>query len=385
MKIAFLRYPIALYKNGKIIRGGTEVVNQLLVDFLRRNQIRVDEYYPTDTRRLELISIPGVGTPLMFQELYGRLAEINSHDLVINTNWFGAIFPEISIPQLMIFHSNALAVKQSVMRENIEDKVVLDKWLDQLNPLGIGLKSPQSLHEDTIAAEEKYFSEKLDHLVAVSNYIRDCLVDLYGTPDNKITVINNPYPRDWADRPIKKDYFHDLSVISVTRAPDDYNGIVGKGLHRLFETFSQIKNKKVMVASTNSVTLPKFIGENFDDIHVRLNASRDKVFDELAKTHISLHCSRCEASSMTLVEAMLLQNVPITFNVGIAQDLIQNGQNGFIVNNVKEAINKVKFLEQNRHEAERMSLNARETVLKKLDPDKIGKQYLDVIRKVTQK
>ena len=94
MKIAFIRYPEYYYENNSIIRGGSEIANQYLIDYLKSVEgVEVNEYSPETPERLDLISIPAVGTPLVFQDLLKRIDEINKNDILIRTNWFGFIIP----------------------------------------------------------------------------------------------------------------------------------------------------------------------------------------------------------------------------------------------------------------------------------------------------
>ena len=81
---------------------------------------------------------------------------------------------------------------------------------------------------------------------------------------------------------------------------------------------------------------------------------------------------------------MLMGNVPVAFPTGIVEELIENGRNGFIVETVEEALEKIGQLVQNKQLLEEMSKNAQKTVLNKMSPGKIGELYKTLFEKITE-
>ena len=57
--------------------------------------------------------------------------------------------------------------------------------------------------------------------------------------------------------------------------------------------------------------------------------------------------SRYEGFSLSLVEGMSQGLVPVVYNVGVAPEIIKNGENGFLVSSQAEAIEKVQLLLSN--------------------------------------
>ncbi|TSC93691.1 MAG: Glycosyltransferase [Candidatus Berkelbacteria bacterium Athens1014_28] len=387
MRIGFLRYPKKLYESGKVLRGGSEIANQHLIDFLRSSGVEVIEFMPESAERLKLINIPAIGTPLMFQELLHKIDKINTCDLLITTNWFGAIIPEVKVPLVTIFHANASMVLDSIQDKNIFDKGILSKWLEKVEPYKIGQISDQSKHETVITISESYFANNSDRVIAVSRFLKESLVKYYSADRKKIDVVLNTYPDDWSninvDRKLAKK---NISLVCLTRLPVDYNGFVGKGADRIFELFSSVSGiNKVLIASTKPKSFDKLLKDFFPDVEYFENSSRREVGEQIANTQLSFHPSRCEACQLTLIEAMMMRNVVITFPVGVAEELIENGKDGFIVNSVKEAIKIINWLKNQPEEIERIATNARSKVLTNLSKEKIGGQYLKIFQELIKK
>lgn len=384
IKVAFIRFPESLYKKGKVVRGGSEIVNQQIVDYLRKSGVEVVEFAPKTPQRLRLIEIPGIGTPLMFQELLQYIDEINSCDVVITTNWFGTIIPEITKPLIVIFHSCSKAVSEAIKKRNNPDYELTEKWLAKIREFGLGYESHQSLHEQVISIEEGYFCKNANAIVAVSAKLHSYLRDFYSLNAEKTIVINNPYDPTWSGRTVNKDFQKDkMRIICVSRLGADQDAFIGKGGDRMLECFSRLGEiPKTLVIASGKKSYRNVYESNVANLEMIENAPHDKVADGLAHAEISLHFSRCEACQMTLIESMYMGTVPVSFRIGVAEELIQNGTNGFLINSVDEMIEKVEFLNKNPDVASKMAEQARQTIESELSIKSVGDKYLDLIKRL---
>ncbi|OQA52868.1 MAG: UDP-D-galactose:(glucosyl)lipopolysaccharide-1,6-D-galactosyltransferase [candidate division WS2 bacterium ADurb.Bin280] len=386
MKIAFIRYPDYLYKSEKVIKGGSEVANQQIIDALRSSGVEVVEFAPESQERFELASVPAIGTPLMFQDLYKKIDEINSCDLVVTTNWFGMIIPEIKVPLVVIFHSNSKSLARSIDIKNITDKENLKKWLDRAKEFGLGLESKQGIHEQIIAIEEEYYCKNADHVVAVSEALRESLIEDYQIAKERITAINNPYDADWEGVEIKKDFSSKLEVVALTRLPGDLNGFVWKSADRIAEVFSNLKNvKTTIVAGVGKANYRDFFIKFVPDAQLVENADHGQVASILSKANIALLMSRWEACQMTLIESMTMGVIPISFRVGVAEEAIEDGVNGFLVESIDEALSVVDMLDKDRELAAKISANARKSAKEKFNTNYIGEEYKSLFEEIINK
>ncbi|MBP9686949.1 MAG: glycosyltransferase [Candidatus Doudnabacteria bacterium] len=71
--------------------------------------------------------------------------------------------------------------------------------------------------------------------------------------------------------------------------------------------------------------------------------------------------SRYEGFSLSLVEAMSQGLIPITYAVGVAPEIIENGINGFIVKNQREVFKYTKILLNDTLLRKQMSFRAYHT------------------------
>jgi len=384
MKIGFIRYPQYLYNKGVVIRGGSEIANQYIIDYFKSNDIEVVEFEPKNAQRIDLVKIQALGTPLMFQDLLNRMEEINSCDLIFTTNWFGSIFPEINKPIITVFHHDAQLVLRFSDLSAVDNKSLFNKWLKRLQKFSIGLRNKQTLHDQIISIGEQYLADKSVRNIVVSDFLKENLIKDYNLDKEKIRVVFNSFPLDWLSETVKKDYhIEKLKVVCLTRLPIDEAGVIVKGVDRFFEILATEKNTdKILIASTKPGVYANFIKTYLDKVTYIENASRKEVKKLLKGAQISIHTSRCESFGLSVVESMLMGNIPIMYSTGVVDEFIENGVNGFIVKNHQEVLKTIKLLNKDRKMLERISLNARKSVLEKMAPNVIGQQYLEIVKEV---
>jgi glycosyltransferase involved in cell wall biosynthesis len=71
--------------------------------------------------------------------------------------------------------------------------------------------------------------------------------------------------------------------------------------------------------------------------------------------------SRYEGFSLSLVEGMSKGLVPVVYPVGVAPEIIRNGENGFLVSSQAEAIEKTKQLLAHKTLREQLAIEASKT------------------------
>jgi len=71
--------------------------------------------------------------------------------------------------------------------------------------------------------------------------------------------------------------------------------------------------------------------------------------------------SRYEGFSLSLIEGMSQGLVPIVYSVGVAPEIIKNGENGFLVSSQAEAVEKTQQLLADADMRKRLSEKASET------------------------
>lgn len=111
---------------------------------------------------------------------------------------------------------------------------------------------------------------------------------------------------------------------------------VNKGILDVIDAFEIIfKNRRDIYLRiggkfSNLELLSKLQKIDLDSRHVEILGESENWMGELAKSHISLVCSKKEAFGRVTIESMLCRAIVIASNAGANIELINNGQNGYI-------------------------------------------------------
>jgi len=87
-----------------------------------------------------------------------------------------------------------------------------------------------------------------------------------------------------------------------------------------------------------------------------------------------------EGCPLSVLEAMSFGIPVVSFSVGDAPYIIQNGKDGFVVKNrgFTELIEKIELLLKNETLRDKMGKNAKEKIMREFTVEKMGKRYTDV-------
>lgn len=85
--------------------------------------------------------------------------------------------------------------------------------------------------------------------------------------------------------------------------------------------------------------------------------SKNEIYNLYLKSNIGIISSSSETFGQCIVEPFVLGRCVITSPVGIATDIIKNGENGFFFNNVDELIKIFLFLNNNKSLLSQISIN----------------------------
>jgi len=160
-----------------------------------------------------------------------------------------------------------------------------------------------------------------------------------------------------------------------------------KGVDRLIHYFKCFpKIKKTTICMTTNKPLKNYLKKEIPNHMVFTNLKKDlipNVLRPLAGSIIFIP-SRYEGFSLSLIEGMSQGLIPITYPVGVAPEIIENGKNGFIVKSQKEAIKRTKELLSNEIKRRKMSLAAI-TTAQQFRSDLMANKLFDFYRRVVSK
>jgi len=137
--------------------------------------------------------------------------------------------------------------------------------------------------------------------------------------------------------------------------------IVGDGPEKL-----HLKNQIKFMKLENKV----FLLSNIDD------KTLIKIYSD---SDIFLLPSFHEAFGIAVLEAMASGTVPVCSDIGGWNDFIKNNETGFVCNNVKEYVERLKFLISSENEFKRISNNALTKAKTEYDYKIIAKKYYKVM------
>ncbi len=120
-----------------------------------------------------------------------------------------------------------------------------------------------------------------------------------------------------------------------------------KGVDRLIHLYASFGDiKKITVGITTNKGITSWFLKNIPNHSLFVNIKKDRIPQVIKglRGSILFIPSRYEGFSLSLIEGMSQGLVPIVYSVGVAPEIIRNGENGFIVSSQEEAIEKVRSL-----------------------------------------
>lgn len=359
MKIAFIH-------SEKKITTGAHYINDLIAIKLREKKIKVKDFYPKAPLMDSPHHLKGLKNILFFYSLLENKDEILKCDLVQGTTYTPLTFIPFDIPIISHFGSTTVGFLKSTPlthqlekdTKNIYYRLKKEKVFDEIN-----IRTRRPLRD--IWEIEKYVASKADAVIATSQKVKQELID-NGISENHIEVIHNAIEDYWYDNPLK-EICEIPKIIFIGRLGGDAFNLKLKGFDRIIHLYNQFKDiPKTTIAITNSKKLVRWLTEKIPNHELYANIKKDKIPSILKplKGSIVFIPSRYEGFSLSLIEAMSQGLIPVIYPVGVAPEIIENGTNGFIVENQTDAIKIISDLINNTQKRAELSENAYKTSLK---------------------
>jgi len=167
-----------------------------------------------------------------------------------------------------------------------------------------------------------------------------------GVKEEKVHLIHNAIEDYWFESVLPESQ-SEPQLVFLGRIGSDAFSLKLKGVDRLIHLYKHFKNvKKTTVCMTANKSLVSWLLANIPNHLLFVNIKKDKIpqLTRGLRGSILFIPSRYEGFSLSLVEGMSQGLVPVVYAVGVAPEIIKNGENGFIVSSQKEAIAIVKLL-----------------------------------------
>lgn len=353
MKIAFIH-------SDKKIGTGAHFINDLISCKLRERGIEVNNFYPSFMLKDAPIEFKGIKSILYFYSLLEKRDKILRHDIIQGTTYTPLAFLHFSKPIVSHFGSTTIGFLGAVPRTSaLEDDC--RKIFYQMKKDGaiqeLDIKTRRPLND--ISVIEKYAAERVDYIMATSSIVKNDLISL-GIKADKIKVLHNAVEDYWFSQAKLTD-INSKSLVFLGRIGEDAFTLKLKGINRLVSVFKKFPEiPKVSIVMSRNKPLLSWLRQNIVNHTVMVNAIKRDIPSILQHYAggVLFMPSRYEGFSLSLIEAMSQGLVPVAYPVGVAPEIIRDQYNGFIVNNLDEATEKINLLLNDNDLRRNLSLNA---------------------------
>jgi len=278
-----------------------------------------------------------------------------------------------NVDAVVLFDSNVYDCFKKIKQEKPQIVCILDVtiasrlYMKEIYINDMAVTNDKELYKEQIhlwneANIENYKNEFInsDYLLVGSEFVKKSIIPIIGSADK---IVKIPYGVDVSQFNVtKKDYSTGplklFFVGGVNRR---------KGIHHLLGVVSQYTKEQVVLSLAGGYDANSDLYLNYKDsenITFEGFVTRDVVADKYASSHIFVLPSLSEGLALVGLEA-LASGLPVlcTENTGV-NDLITNGENGFVVPASDPAAFKAKidWFIANRDKIESMSLAARNSV-----------------------
>jgi len=361
---------------------GAHYVNDILVKGFRRDGVIVENVYPEQDLGYFHPLLKGIRNILFFFSLIERKKDIASYDIIQGTTYTPLAFLHGNIPVFSMFGSTAYGFLKAVPNSKSLNKEHSDllKIFNELKEKG-ALNCSASLIQPVrdISRIEFHVAKNSRKVVATSQAVKSELIR-NGVPQEKIEVIWNGIENFWFKAKPKKRVKKNAAIVYLGRMGEDGFTIKLKGINRMIyilRSFSHLD--KLIIGLSEKID---FYGQIFQEIPKTVfysNLKRRKVPKILKNNYgdIFINPSRYEGFCLSLVEAMSQGLIPVSFSVGVAPEIIKNGQNGFLVNSVRQMVHRINQLSQDRGKRVQMARAAMETA-RIFRSETMVKKYLEL-------
>lgn len=214
----------------------------------------------------------------------------------------------------------------------------------------------------------RFAYNRFDRIICQSKDMKTDLINNFKINKEKLIVINNPITKSVKIKPKTDKSRKQLNFITIGRIDSV------KGYDRLIKILSKLELdfNYIIIGNGDKVKL-------FDDLD-KYNLSEkithipftDNVYKYLQESDLFLQGSYVEGFPNALLESCVAGTPAIAFNVpGGTKEIIDNGINGYLVENENDFLLHLKNFNKNDFNADKVA----ENVIKKFNKQKIINQY----------
>jgi glycosyltransferase involved in cell wall biosynthesis len=380
IKVAFIHNEKRIHTE---MHTGAAQINRFMAQALVASGVQVRHFYPRHQLSDTPLHLRGIANILFFYSMLEHKKDILKYDIIQGTTYTPLPFLAFDKPVVCHFGSTLQGYLASVpaTRKLPKQEKLIFKELTELGIISeFDLKTFRPMED--IADIETIAAIRATACVATSLKVKAELESM-GIPKEKIYLIHNAIEDYWF-QPRRNAEIQPPHLVFLGRLGNDVFTLKLKGFSRLvnfYRAFPELP--KTTVCMTTNRKLKEWLKVSFPKHYMYVNLRKDLIPGALAPLFGSILfiSSRYEGFSLSLVEGMSQGLVPISFSVGVAPEIIQNGENGFIVSTEKEAEERAKELINNNEKRLLMANNAKITA-EKFCSKNIAKDLTSLYRKI---
>ena len=380
MKIAFIHHE-------KKIGTGAHFINDLMATRLREAGVRVKNFYPKNPLLDTPLHLKGISNVLFFYSLLERKDEILKYDLIQGTTYTPLAFLPFSIPVVSHFGSTSWGFLRAVPLAKDLESSLRKIWL-VLKKAGVihelNVRSRRPLRD--VAEIEELVAVRADAVIAASEIVRKDLLAVGVVPE-KIYVVPNAIEDYWFNGQPMVFQEHP-ALVFLGRIGADAFTLKLKGMDRLIDYYQHFPTlPKYTIGITTKKELVGWFIEKIPNHSFYANFKKERIPDLLHDKAggILLITSRYEGFSLSLVEGMSQGLIPVTYPVGIAPEIIENGRNGFLVNSQAEGKKAIEHILKLPAAERRQLAVAAQATAKNFHSKTISKRLIEVYNQTLKK
>ena len=355
---------VAFIHNEKKLGTGAHFINELMATRLREAGVRVKNFYPKNPLLDAPLHLKGMSNILFFYSLLEHKDEILKYDLIQGTTYTPLAFLPFKIPVVSHFGSTSWGFLKAVPLAKDMEPALRKIWLllksaGAIQELNVRTRRPLQ----DVAEIEKLVAVRADAVIATSGIVRQDLLNV-GVASDSIYIVPNAIEDYWF-RHRQLVVQAQPSLVFLGRVGADAFTLKLKGFDRLIDLYQRFPSVlKYTIGMTTNKELVRWCDQTIPNHHFYANLQKERIPELLGDKagSILLITSRYEGFSLSLIEGMSQGLIPVTYPVGIAPEIIQNGVNGFLVDSQTEGRRTVDYLlhlsAEKRHE---LATAARET------------------------
>jgi len=339
MKAAFIH-------NDKKIGTGAHYINDLMASKLSEDGVEIKNFYPKTSLVDTPVHLGGIKSILFFYSLLERRKEILKFNIIQGTTYTPLPFLTYPVPVVSHFGSTTRGFLNATPLANNIERSTRKVWymLKKYGAIGeLNLKTRRPLRD--IADIEEYVASRATGVIATSEKVKQELLAA-KVPAENIYLIHNAIEDYWFDTE-PSQLAEKLSIVFLGRLGSDAFTLKLKGVDRLVHIYQQFPDvQKVIMCITVNKPLLSWLRSEIKNHSLFSNIQKDKIpslMDPLCGSVLFIP-SRYEGFSLSLIEGMSRGLIPVIYPVGVAPEIIRNGENGFIVTSQAEAIEKTELI-----------------------------------------